>query len=125
MIRDRIALIKRYFDDLENVEKERGKSRYYAKSMLLFSIINASISLGEDLISMRKLQIPGNYYEIFDILEKNRVIGAALRDDMKMLIRLRNLLAHEYDNIDEKEIEKLGKKIESVKELVRITAASV
>jgi uncharacterized protein YutE (UPF0331/DUF86 family) len=91
--------------------------------MLLFSIINASISLAEDMISRKNLQVPGNYYDIFDILAKNRVISPSLCDDMKLLIKLRNIIAHEYDSFDEKQVRKLEAKIESVKEVVKIAAS--
>jgi uncharacterized protein YutE (UPF0331/DUF86 family) len=124
MIRERIALIKNYFGELDAVDKEKdGKARFYARSMLLFSIINASISLAEDMISRKNLQMPGNYYEIFDILAKNRAIPPALCEDMKLLVKLRNIIAHEYDSFDEKQVRKLEAKIERVKEFVKIAAA--
>lgn len=124
MMLDRIALIKNYFGELEAVNREKdGKTRFYARSMLLFSIINASISLAEDMISRKNLQMPGNYYEIFDILAKNKVIAPDLCDDLKLLVKLRNIIAHEYDSFDEKQVRKLEAKIERVKEFVKIAAA--
>lgn len=123
MLNERIVLIKNYFAELESIRKEKpGPMRFYAKSMLIFSIINSAISVSEEMITKRNLQIPGNYGDIFDILEKNKVIPKPICEDMKILIKLRNLLAHEYESFDEAAVEKMEPKLGAVKELVKIAA---
>lgn len=123
MISERIVLIKNYFDELERVRKEgTGKIRFYAKSMLMFSIINTGISLAEDMISRKNLQIPGTYADIFDILEKNRIISGKLCADMKLMIKLRNMIAHEYETFEQEDVEKLERKLDAIKELAKIAA---
>jgi len=120
---DRINEIKKYFGELEQVEKEtKGRTLFYAKSMLLFLIINSTISVAEELITIKKLPVPANYNDIFDILRDNKVIDPDLCKDMKILIKIRNILAHEYETIDEKEIERLGKKISAVKNFIKVAA---
>ncbi len=42
---------------------------------------------------------------------------------MKLLVKLRNIIAHEYDSFDEKQVRKLEAKIERVKEFVKVAAA--
>lgn len=125
-IAERTNEIKKYFDELERVEKEtKGKPLFYAKSMLLFSIINATISVAEELITIKKLPVPASYNDIFDILADNKIIDSKLCKDMKILIKIRNIIAHEYETMDEKEVERLSKKISAVKDFIRMATKQI
>jgi uncharacterized protein YutE (UPF0331/DUF86 family) len=72
-----ISDIERYFEDLKEVkigrkEELERKDKFYTCSMLVFSIVNSAIDLGNEIISAKKLKMPHSYREIFEILfEKN------------------------------------------------------
>ena len=67
--------IKR-IDDLDDIKN------FHATSMVMFSIFNAVISIGEETISTKRLGFPGSYREIFEILEKNKIIDKRLLKKM-------------------------------------------
>ena len=77
---------------------------FHATSMLLFSIFNSAISIGEEVVSIKRLGFPRSYKDIFKILKKENIIDKKLTESMFELIKYRNLLAHEYWSFDEKDI---------------------
>ena len=42
--------------------------------MLVFSLVNSAIDLGNEIISAKKLEMPQSYKEIFEILANNKLI---------------------------------------------------
>ncbi len=97
-----------------NVKEEEdltGKERFYAVSMLTFSIMNRCIDLANEIISACKFGIPHSYRDLFEYLYRENVIDKDVRDKMVTLVYYRNLIAHEYHEIDEKEILTLVKVI--------------
>ena len=73
-------------------------------AMDVFQAINYAISLGEKIIEEKKLEVPYSYREVFDILEKNRLIDSAARNAFKSLVYIRNSIAHQYGDVDEKAV---------------------
>lgn len=54
------------------------------------------------IISVRKLGIPQEKREAFELLEKNNLISKEMSDNMKKMIGFRNIAVHDYKKIDEK-----------------------
>lgn len=101
--------ICRYLEDLKEtgISKEEDlfdKNKFYATSMTAFSIINRCIDLGNEIISACNFGIPTSYRDIFEILYRKKVINEEIKDKFLMLIYHRNLIAHEYHRITEKEL---------------------
>ena len=97
--------LQRYLDDLEEVlppEEEflQSKVHQYSLSMLMMNIINCCLDIGSEILNRKQLGVPGTYKEIFVILEKAKIISPSLTKKMKNLVGLRNLLAHEYGEIN-------------------------
>lgn len=68
-----ISDIERYFRDLEleglnikNVEDLEDRKDFYAISMVLFSILNRAIDLGDEIVMANNLGMPSTYKEILD-----------------------------------------------------------
>ncbi len=59
--------------------------------------------------------------EIFQLLEKAKLISADLSQKLQSLASKRNLLAHEYFDVTEESIFMVYQKVGVVKELVKIT----
>ena len=115
--------IERFFADLESfniktIKDISNKEKFYATSMLLFSIINRVIDLGEEIISERRLGFPSKYKEIFDMLYKNNYIDKKLHNNLASLVYFRNLAAHEYYTFREEDVFKAYQKISSVKHFI-------
>ena len=121
-----VADLQRYLQDLEEIIPEEdeflnNKSHQYSVSMLMMNIINVCIDLGAEVVSLKQLGYPETYRDIFQILEKEKIITASLSKKMKNLVGLRNLLAHEYGTINlellyeqAKEINFVEKYLESI-----------
>ena len=121
-----VADLQRYLQDLEEIIPEEdeflnNKSHQYSVSMLMMNIINVCIDLGAEVVSLKQLGYPETYRDIFQILEKEKIITVSLSKKMKNLVGLRNLLAHEYGTINlellyeqAKEINFVEKYLESI-----------
>lgn len=97
-----------------------SKERFYAVSMLLFSLINRAIDLGEEIVADKKLGLPGTYREIFYLLEKHKIISKELSKDLSSLVYFRNLAAHEYHTFTENDVYSAFHKIRSVQQFVDV-----
>lgn len=53
------------------------------------------------IVSCRKLGIPQEKREAFELLQKNELISKEMSDNMKKMIGFRNIAVHDYKKIDE------------------------
>jgi len=120
-----ISDIERYFRDLEleglnikNVEDLEDRKDFYAISMVLFSILNRAIDLGDEIVMANNLGMPSTYKEIFRLLTKNEYIGKDMGEELSNLVFYRNLLSHEYYDLTEEDVLEVFKKISIVKKFV-------
>lgn len=116
--------IERYFADLESLNvktmKDLGnKKNFYSVSMILFSIINRTLDLGEEVLAANNLGTPSTYKDIFYLLSKGRIINNHMRKDLSNLASYRNLFSHEYYNFTEKDVFSALKNIHTVKDFVK------
>lgn len=88
---------------------------YNTLAMECFQGVNALIEIGEYIITKNKLGFPSSYREIFEILEKNKIIDREELESLKRLVFLRNLIAHEYKRISEDELLEMIDLLEKVK----------
>jgi Uncharacterized conserved protein len=117
--------IERYLRDLEeldikSVEDLSDKKNLYALSMVMFSITNRTIDLADEVVTANSLGMPSTYREIFSLLSKNGYINAALMEKMSRIVFYRNLLAHEYYDITEKDLFDLQKNMGVIRQFVEI-----
>lgn len=115
--------IEKYFSDLESREIKglddlKDIEKYYATSMILFSLLNRVIDLGQEVIISKKFGMPSSYKDTFRILFERRIIEGGMFEELKKFIDLRNVLSHEYYRIDENDIFYAVQKIRVVKNFV-------
>jgi uncharacterized protein YutE (UPF0331/DUF86 family) len=125
-----ISDIERYLKDLKEldirkVEDLDNKKNMYALSMVLFSITNRTIDLADEIVMANDLGMPSTYRETFKLLSKNGYIDAELMEKMSRLVFYRNLLAHEYYDVTEKDLFDLSKNIVMVKQFVDIVKDTI
>lgn len=118
-----VSDVQKYFKDLESmaigdISDLDDKKNFYSLSMLLFSIINRAVDLGEEIISAEDLGTPATYRDIFQILQKNKVIDKDLEKKLSGLVSYRNLLAHEYHGVTERDLFNVYSRIDVVKAFV-------
>jgi len=118
MIKD----VEKYFADLEsfglNEKTVEDTETFYASSMVMFGILNRMVDLGEEIIIKNDFGMPQNYQEYFEVLNKNGIIGKELAEELKGLVKDRNVLAHQYFDVKDKEILKMLKRVYSVKKFI-------
>jgi uncharacterized protein YutE (UPF0331/DUF86 family) len=88
--------------------------------------VQAVIDLAEAVIAYKNLRKPTTMSEAFYILNEEDIISAQLTEKMAKMVGFRNVMAHDYENINYdivyevlqnriKEIEKFIRKIETIK----------
>ena len=118
-----ISDIHRYRDDLERMEIKDPRDlddirNFYAVSMILFTLINRVIDLGDEIVTSRNLGVPGTYREIFNLLERGKVIDKELANDLSNLVYQRNILAHEYHNLTEGDVFRTSRRVHVIRKFV-------
>ncbi len=98
--------VRQYLFDLEEILPNeddflQSKPLQYAVAMLMLNIINKCIDLGSHIVSVQQLGFPETYGEIFAVLEQAKIIPPPLARDMKQLVGLRNIIAHQYGTINQ------------------------
>ncbi len=101
--------ILRFERHLENAEKlkNRDVSDYFVYNTLAmecFQAVNALLEIGEYIVTKKKLGFPSTYREIFELLKQHGEMTEEMLSASKKLVFLRNLIAHEYYRIEEKEL---------------------
>lgn len=91
---------------------------YNTLAMECFQAVNALIEIGEYIVVKNKLGFPSSYREIFEILENSKIIEKEELENLKRLIFLRNLIAHEYQKISSEELLEMVDLLEKVKKFV-------
>ncbi len=120
MIKD----IERYLSDLSEMDISdkkdlQEKEAYYAVSMVIFSVMNRAIDIGNEVISgSKEIPIPGTYKETFDILSENKALTPETASGMTKLMKYRNIIAHEYYRLSTEEIFKLKTDILKVEKFI-------
>lgn len=104
-----ISDIDRYLADLGSINANsfkdlEDKKNFYSASMLLFSIINRVIDLGEEAVTANKLGTPSTYKDIFFLLRKGKIIDRKMQNQLADLSSYRNRFSHEYYNFTETDV---------------------
>jgi uncharacterized protein YutE (UPF0331/DUF86 family) len=109
-----IASIEKNMNDI--CERFKGDNfndrlKFDAGCMSLFQAINRSIDLAEEMIAIKRLVVPGSYSDSFDILWQAKYIREDVCCEMKKLVQYRNVISHEYYNVNAEDVKKILKKI--------------
>lgn len=126
MDKERISIIikgiEKNLGEVEERLKEKGdfsdKIKFDAGCMSIFHAINRSIDLAEEMIMIKRMAVPGSYFDSFDILKDAKFINESICEEMKKLVRYRNLISHEYYNITPADVKKLLRRIHVIDEFL-------
>jgi uncharacterized protein YutE (UPF0331/DUF86 family) len=115
--------IEKFFSEIDsfgfNNDSMSDQKTFYASSMAIFGILNRNIDLAEEIIIKNEFGMPNRYEEYFDILAKNSMIDNKLSTELKKLVKARNLFAHEYFDIERKDVLKTYKNLIYVKDFIK------
>lgn len=118
-----VANIEKYLKELEELNVKtmkdlRERKNFYSVSMVLLTIFNRVIDLGQEVVLEKRLGIPATYAEIFATLERAGIINNKLFLELREMVKIRNRLSHEYFVFTEKDVFEGMKKIKVVREFV-------
>ncbi|KKT25522.1 MAG: hypothetical protein UW11_C0026G0006 [Parcubacteria group bacterium GW2011_GWA2_43_9b] len=106
VIENKISLVRKYLkildgfksfsrQEIEEDEKIKGALERY-----LYLAAQAAIDLAEAVISFKKFRKPTTLRESFDILQEEKIITINLAEKMGRMAGFRNIIAHDYVDID-------------------------
>lgn len=103
----RLEKIKEYLKILEELRKKCSLADFQKDKILKGALerylqlaAEAAIDIGEIIISELKLPAPVTSKEIFEILGNKKIIPSKLADNFYNIAKFRNILVHDYVNID-------------------------
>ena len=91
------AIMPKDFDEYKSsLVKKAACERYVEK------IVEAVTDLAFMIIKAKKLKIPQSDIDAFNILSENKIIDADLVSNLKKAKGMKNIIAHQYGDIDDK-----------------------
>lgn len=66
--------------------------------------IETLLDLGSHVISSEGYEAPGTYADIFRVLRDEGLLGEEEADELMAMARFRNLLVHQYADVDEERV---------------------
>lgn len=127
VIENRISAVKKYLKILERYKKYSAKEIEEdldirgAVERYLYLAIQATIDLAEAVISYKNLRKPSSMNETFHILNEEDIISPDLKTKMSKMVGFRNIIAHDYEDINyEIVFEILQKGLSDIKEFIKI-----
>lgn len=115
-----VSRIERHINEAKKLGKEDLSNSLVFNSlgMECFQAVNASIELGEIIVTEKNLGFPSKYKEIFEYIHQAKIIDKKCLDSIKRLVFLRNLISHEYYSISSKELLEMESLLGSLKVLI-------
>jgi uncharacterized protein YutE (UPF0331/DUF86 family) len=95
-----IEQIHRYYGLSSDIPFEKDYMKQDAIAINLQRAAEQVIDLANHVIKNRKLGLPKESKETFDILEAASVIPKDLADKLRGMVGFRNILVHQYDDLD-------------------------
>jgi uncharacterized protein YutE (UPF0331/DUF86 family) len=123
----RVQEIRIFAEELKRlsaISKEaflKNSERQYAVMHVLQLAIESCLSVGNHIVSRRRLGIPENYQDIFQLLEKGKFLPPAFAKEMMKMARFRNRLVHLYWQTDLEQLyEIVTTKLDDFEEFARL-----
>ncbi len=103
---NKVSSVKKYLSILESYQNHSAEQIRQdatlrgAVERYLYLVCQAVIDLAEVIISVSRFRKPTTMSESFVILAEQNVINAELKAKMVKLVGFRNVLAHEYEELN-------------------------
>lgn len=115
VIFNKISSIQRCVKRINEVydNNEKNLEDYTKQDSIILNIQRAcecSIDLAMHIVSEKKLGIPQNSRDAFEVLEANSIINHSLASRMKPMVGFRNIAVHDYQNVNMKVVKMIIEK---------------
>ena len=114
VVLNKVESIRRCIKRIEEDYDEEFENSYTKQDAVILNIqraIQQTIDLGAYIVKKYKLGIPKSSKEIFEILEKERIIDKSLSENLQKMVGFRNLAIHEYTKLRLEAIEIIKERI--------------
>lgn len=126
VLENKIQLVEKYllglkkYDQYSKEEIEKDEIKRLALERDLYLLVQSTIDLAEAVISYCKLPKPTAYKENFQLLRAANLIDQNLFHSLCQMIGFRNLIAHEYVDLDYNRLyEVLKKDSKDIKDFIK------
>lgn len=115
VILNKIASIERCIKRITEVYDSNplNLDDYTKQDSIILNIQRAcecSIDLAMHIVSEKKLGIPQNSRDAFEVLEANNIIDKTLSSKLKPMVGFRNIAVHDYQNVNMKVVQTIIEK---------------
>lgn len=115
VIYNKISSIERCVNRINEVYENNPTNLedYTKQDSIILNIQRAcecSIDLAMHIVSERKLGIPQNSRDAFEVLENNGVLEKTLASKMKSMVGFRNIAVHNYESVNIKVVQMIIEK---------------
>ena len=63
-------------------------------------MIEICVDISNHIISEGEMRVPVSYADTFKILQENSVVDSELADTMEKMAKFRNIVVHQYEEVD-------------------------
>ena len=111
VVQARVAKIREYVALLRTIRRQ-GDERRFIKDPLIYGnaerylqlAIQAVLDISNHIVADMKLNLPADSKELFDLLATHKVLPPALAKRLVLMAGFRNVLVHEYLEIDRRRV---------------------
>ena len=103
-IREYVALLRRIFKQADEARFIKDPLIYGNAERYLQLAIQCVLDISNHTVADLRLKLPGDNAELFELLASNKVIPAALARKLTAMAGFRNILVHEYLEIDRRKV---------------------
>ena len=105
-INEKIDEIEKYLEEFKEIipdkfEDYKSKIIKAACERYVEKIVEATVDLAFLIIRLKKLKLPEDDIDAFQILKNNKIINQDLFEKLKNAKGMRNIIAHQYGKIDD------------------------
>lgn len=96
---DKLNYLKQLTEDYAD-----NKENHYAFERIAQMLIESSVDIGNMVIDGFVLRDPGNYKDVIDILELEKVISKKTQEGINKTVDVRKRFVHQYDQLDTEDL---------------------
>lgn len=103
VIQNKVATIEKCVLRIESEMSHDWKNNYTHQDALLLNLeraCQATIDAANHIIKTKKLGLPKQNRESFDLLQQGEIIDESLASEMKKMVGFRNIAVHDYSSLN-------------------------
>lgn len=111
VIEKKLSLLDQYYQLLKRnqgrITAENLRTDFNLLTSVAYSLqttIQACIDICTHIVSDEKWELPDNYAHVFKIVCRNGAISSKVAEEFRDAAKLRNVIVHQYDELDEQKL---------------------